>query len=230
MPRGGMCKNPFAGNPSMNEIDEEIMQALKNGDITVDQAFAMRIIKMSKRHYLYFGLGANRITPERFLEAYYYLFKVRSDDPKTWGSVGYSERFRDLNGVMCSRRCRMSNSEIRARCFDTHYIASRSPLPMGSFLRDLRQQRGKILNDNRKQVFAYMASYRAQEFKRLRRRKGKHAYSWDSAIPTLINPESSKALAMLYLYGRAERQAHRVPKAKTATPLTKGIIYKHPLI
>jgi len=124
----------------------------------------------------------------------------------------------------------MSDEEVQTKCFDTHFetsglgaLKSRS-----GFLAGLKKEREGILNDSSKQVFAYMASYRAQEWRKLHRRKGKQTFSWNGALSTLVSPKSCKALAMLYLFGRDEKQIHRPKVARR--PRSKGIVYKFPLI
>jgi hypothetical protein len=202
--RGGMCKRPFAGNPSMNELDDEFMAALFKGEATVDQTISLRIIKMSVRDYLYFGLGSNHITPERFLEAYAYLYKVRALAPCTWGDHSVAERYRNLDGVIETRRGKILPEEIRAKCFDTHYDLSQLSrlIPISDFLRRLKEKRKGILNANIKQVLTYMDAYRCKEWRSLTRRKGKYSFPRVRVVHTLTAPISSKELAQLYLYGR----------------------------
>lgn len=224
MPRGGMCKNPFAGNPSMNELDDEWMAALFKGELTVDQTVALRVIKMSVRDYLYFGLGANHITPERFLEAYSYLFKVRGQDSKTWGDCTISERFRTLDGVSETRKGTVQSEEVKAKCFDTHYDLSGLSvyLPISGFLRKLKQKREVIIKTNEKQMLAYMDEYRRQEWRTLARRKGKLAFARVDVTPLLTAPEDVKAFAMLYLFGRVPRPS----KTKVQNKLPNTLKYK----
>src|SRR5271157_1607131 len=184
MSRGGMCKNPFAGNNSLNNLDDDFMAALFKGELTVDQTIALRIIKMSVRDYLFFGLGRNGVTPEKFLEAYYYLYAVRGTDPRTWGDCSFSDRHREVDGKIVHRKGTLQPKEVQARCFDTHYDLSglEAKLSMRSFLKKVQQKREAILNANKKQVLAYMDKYRAQEWRRLPkgRRKGKQAFPRDS--------------------------------------------------
>ena len=221
MPRGGMCKNPFAGNPSMNELDDEWMAALFKGDLTVDQTISLRIIKMSVRDYLYFGLGANHITPERFIEAYQYLFKVRGQQPETWGNRSISERFRTLDGKSQSRKSTVQPEEIKAKCFDTHFDLSglSAYIPLGGFLRKLKEKREAILKSNEKQVLAYMDVYRNQEWRTLSRKKGKLPFPRVNVIPTLIAPDDCKEFAQLYLYGRTLKHRNKKVRQDSKNPL-----------
>lgn len=68
-----MAKTKFCGNPGLGPIDDEIMSCISNNQISPYQALSLRIIKMSVKDYLYFGLGANGITAEAFLAAYQYI-------------------------------------------------------------------------------------------------------------------------------------------------------------
>lgn len=226
MPRGGMCKNPFAGNPSMNELDDEWMAALFKGELTVDQTVALRVIKMSVRDYLYFGLGANHITPERFLEAYQYLFVVRGTEAGTWGDCSISERFRTMDGVSQTRKGQIQPAEVRAKCFDTHYDLSGlvGYLPLSGFLRKLKQKREAIINVNRQQMDKYMDEYRLQEWRGLGRRKGKLAFPRVNVVSLLVSPEDVKEFAQLYLFGRAPRASKR--KAKNSSHPANLLKYK----
>lgn len=226
MARGGMCKSPFAGNPSMNQLDDEFMAALFKGELSVDQTLALRIIKMSVRDYLYFGLGKNGITPEKFIEAYLYLFKVRSQDPMTWGICSVKERFRGEDGATVKRRRDLKQNEIQAKCFDTHYSLSAlgDMIPMTSFLAKLKKKRETVVNANLKQITAYMRSYRTEEWKRLptTKRRGKYSFPGVDPIPVLIAPEDCKALAQLYLFGRRLK----VAKAAVNPVPRKALSYK----
>jgi len=213
MSKGGMSKLPFGGNPSMSKLDDDFMAALFKGEISVDQAIALRIIKMSVRDYLYFGLGKNGITPEKFLEAHAYLFRVRGQDPRTWGDCRLSSRYRNVGGKLQTRRSTIQSKNVQAKCFDTHYDTSglAKTIPVSNFLDKLKKKRESVINANLKQVFAYMSDYRAQEWRALpkRFRKGKHSFPRVNVVYTLVSPSSSgKDLARLYLFGRS-------PKART---------------
>lgn len=205
MSRGGMSSNPFAGNPSMNMLDDDFMASLFKGEISVDQALALRIIKMSVRDYMYFGLGRNGITPEKFLEAFYYLFKVRSTDPTTWGDCSTVRRFRNAAGIVQIIEGTLRPEEVVSRCFDSHYDITRlgNNLHYRKFLELLKAKRTSILNANKKQVLTYMDKYRAQEWRQLGWRKGKHDLPRVNPIPLLVSPENVKDFASLYLFGRS---------------------------
>jgi len=205
MSKGGMCKRPFGGNPSLNGLDDDIMIALSKGEITADRALSLRIIKMSVRDYLFFGLGKNGITPERFLEAYAYLYLSDPNKP------GMSE-------------------VTKAKCFETHFMEASlgGRLSLDTFRRKLQQRREGILVKNQKQVFAYMDKYRAQEWRRLPKnrvaRKGKHALPREHVIRTLVDPRDVKAFAGLYLYGRVVETQQ--PAINKKIHCTGTLIYK----
>lgn len=198
MPKGGMSKNPFAGNNSLSNLDDEFMASLFKGELSVDGALSLRIIKMSVRDYLFFGLGKNGVTPEKFLEAYHYFYKVKAE---------------------------FVPAQIRAKCFETHYDLSglSQKLPIDSFLKRIQTKRKQILKANEKQVLTYMGKYRAQEWRTLDRRKGKHALPRVNVIPLLVAPDDVKSFAGLYLFGRSPE----VPKVEKARRLGNGLIYKN---
>jgi hypothetical protein len=77
---------------------------------------------------------------------------------------------------------------------------------MKKFLDQIKAKREAILQANEKQVLTYMDKYRAQEWKRLNRRKGKHAFPRVNPIPLLVAPDDVKAFAQLYLFGRAPKK------------------------
>jgi hypothetical protein len=201
-----MTANAFAGNTSMNTLDDMFMEALFKGELTVDQTVALRIIKMSVKDYLYFGLGKNGITPERFLDAYEYLFRCRSNDPRTWGNLCSPERYRDVDGTLTVSKGTIQPKEVAWKCFDTHYDTSGlgKNISISNFTARLKKKREMIVNVNIKQVLAYIQVYRREEWTRLPRtqKKGKYAFPRKRVVPTLISPTDSKRLAMLYLYGR----------------------------
>lgn len=201
----GMSKNLFGGQKSLNNLDDDFMASLFKGELNVEQAIALRIIKMSVRDYLFFGLGRNGVTPEKFLEAYYYLYRVRGTDQWSWGDLRTSQRYRgSVDGKFISRTRSLSPKEVSWRCFDTHYNLCALPeaMPMNKFLDKIKEKREGILKANEKQVLTYMDKYRIQEWRRLTRRKGKHAFPRVSPIPLLIAPDDVKAFAQLYLFGR----------------------------
>src|SRR5665213_27142 len=204
--KGGMAPNAFAGNSSMNTLDDVFMEALFKGELTVNQTVALRIIKMSARDYLYFGLGRNGITPEKFLDAYAYLFQCRSDDPRTWVDSYIPTRYRDMDGKLRVSKGTIQPKEIASKCFDTHYNTSGlgEIISISNFIARLKKKRERIVSVNIKQVLAYIKLYCDEEWARLPRaeRKGKHAFPRVGVVPTLVSPTDSKILAMLYLYGR----------------------------
>lgn len=204
----GMSRNPFGGQKSLNNLDDDFMASLFKGELNVEQAIALRIIKMSVRDYLYFGLGRNGVTPEKFLEAYYYLYRVRGNDFYSWGDLRTTQRYRGVDGKLVSTTRSLSPKEVSWRSFDTHYnlCALADAMPMKKFLEQIKAKREAILQANEKQVLAYMDKYRAQEWKRLNRRKGKHAFPRVNPIPLLVAPDDVKAFAQLYLFGRAPRK------------------------
>lgn len=228
MSKGGMSANPFAGNPSMNNLDEEFMDALFKGQISYDQALSLRIIKMSVRDYLYFGLGKNGITPEKFLEAYSYLFFCRATDPTTWGNCEISNRYRNLDGILERSKSTLSPKEIQSKCFDTHYDLSGlcSKIPISYFLKLLKKKRTEIVNANLKQITAYMGKYRREEWARLPRtkQKGKHAFPRVGVVSTLVSPKVQEELGRLYLFGRSIKDKKASRKAMVALPT--GLKYK----
>lgn len=188
--------NKALGICNLNKFDDEFMSSIYRGEVTTDQAISIRIIKLSVHDYLFFGLGKNGITPERFLEAYLYLFKVRGQDPSTW----------DVHTIAKSRRV-VSPDEIKAKCFDTHYDLSgvSQNMDITIFLNKLVLRRTSIVNDNLKQITTYMSQYRVQEWKRQpeKRKQGKHAFPRVNLISTLTYPNDCQALARLYLFGRS---------------------------
>jgi len=206
MNKGGMSDNAFAGDPSLTMFDEDVMMALHRHEISVDKALALRIVKMSVKDYLYFGLGRNGTTPEKFLEAYQYLFKMRIDS-------GMPEL-------------------IKAKCFETHYQDSGIKTSMEIFLNKLKEKRTAIVTANEKQIHSYMDEYRNQEWRSLHRRerKGKYDLPRVGVVSLLVAPEDLKAFGSLYLFGRcvpgmAKRHlAERLSKRLRVS--SKALIYK----
>lgn len=228
MPKGGMCKNPFAGNASLNNLDDEFMASLFKGELTVDGAISLRVIKMSVRDYLFFGLGKNGITPERFLEAFFYLYKVSSQDPRTWGDCGLSERYRNSDGLIESRQDTLLPKEVQAKCFDTHFDLSglATHLSIASFRKKLKTKRAQIVNANIKQALSYMAKCRNEEWRSLPKasRKGKHNFTGLNAVHLLTDPSDAKSFAQLYLFGRVLRLEDNLGSSASKGP--RSLRYK----
>lgn len=194
MPKGGMCHNPYGGNSSLNHLDDEFMEAIFQGRLSPYQALSLRIIKMSVRDYLYFGLGANHITPERFLEAYQYLFQMRSTQ--------------------------VQRKEVKEKCFDVHYdISGLSDLmPIEKFLKLLLTKRTKVLTENHQQIKNYLKELRSQEWNRLKivtSNKGSR-FSDVERMKLLAEPLEPRRLAKLLLYTRV---FPKKPKAEVKSKL-----------
>jgi hypothetical protein len=213
----------------MSSLDDEFMESLFKGELNVDQVIALRIIKMSVRDYLYFGLGKNGITPEKFLDAYFYLFYIRSQDPRTWGDCSVSKRYRNLDGLLQADKISLSAQEVQRKCFDTHYDTTTlsKHVPLNKFLKLLKDKREKIVNANLKQIVAYISVFRAAEWNRLpkSKKKGKHSFPRVNIVPTLVAPESGKALAKLYLFGRTA-----APKKNATNPKFRPTLLKYKCI
>lgn len=226
MPKGGMSKNPFAGNDSMNTLDDDFMSALTKGDLTVEQAIALRIIKMSVRDYLYFGLGKNGVTPEKFLEAYGYLYRVRPEDATTGTDGSFLQGPRTVGSISTTASRKILTPEILARCFETHYSISGldQKISISKFLIKLQKKREGILRANNRQIIKYMDVFRNQEWKQLSFRKGKHSFPRKHVIRTLVSPKDPEALARLYLFGRKMRPEK--VKADTQSISSNLLIYK----
>lgn len=213
MPKGGQGRNPFAGNDSMNSFDEYVMGLVGAGKLSFGQALALRIIKMSVKEYLYFGLGKNGITPEGFLDAYEYLF-IGSRQTKT-DVRGLATKHQDLH----AQRKRLGNLDdklsndtdpirsktVEPRTFLTHFDLSglSEKISADTFCSALKKKRRQILGSNRKQVLAYLTQYRDQEWKTLGGcKRGKFRYPRTAIIQALTAPKSPKQVAKLLLFGR----------------------------
>lgn len=181
-----MAKYPFGKNlkpgESLSGFKDDVMAALARKEMTPDAALSLQVIGMSVHDYKYFGLGKNGTTPEKFLEAYMFLFLFNSTLPSL-------------------------SITTKRKCFDIHYIESglSSRYTIDEFRAGLKVCRERIINDNLKQVLSYMDQYRNEEWIRLPKpsRKGKYSFPRENVVQLLVAPETPKALARLYLFGRS---------------------------
>lgn len=192
--------------PTINSLDDDLMADMFKGKLTFDQTIAMRIIRMSVKEYLYFAVGSNGITPEGFLDAYEYLFKVRSNQPTTWGDTSVPKLCRDVYGQIQTIICKIPPEEIKAKCFDTHFDNSGlyNYISMETFLTKLKKKRIEILGDNNKRVSNFIKEFKRKEWNSLPKesRQGKLAFNGKAYLQILSAPKGPKELARLLLFAR----------------------------
>lgn len=184
--------NTYGDNPSLIKLDDVLMDAISTGKLSPYQALALRIIKASVKEYLFFGLGPNHITPEFFLDAYDYLFKVRSNDSRSW-----------------EREFRGKEQEAKERCFDVQYNISGLDeyCPMDKFLTSLQARRTSIVSTYYATIVTYLAKVKEQEWKQLNKLeelKITYNISPEDTLRILKTPDNPQLLAQVLLYGCKE--------------------------
>jgi hypothetical protein len=139
--RGGMAKNPFGGRPRLDRLD--LMECLEQ-NAPQEKVLFLQTITDAIHNYLFSFLGRNGTTAEEFAFACQYLFHVRSTDPSTW-----SEEVKNSD---------LTPAQIRDMCFDTHYEFSglSSLMSMDRFLKQLKETRQNIIEENQSQIFEYL--------------------------------------------------------------------------
>ena len=161
----------------LTSLDNDIMFSINKG-ITPLSALKLRIIKISIRDYLYFGLGDNGITPESFLDAYQYLFIKRSE-----------------NEFIPS---------LRDKCFDIHFTSSSisDNIDLTSFTNKLRTKRGQLVSSNIINIKKNIRKNRDREWKTSKGKGKKKAYNinHNQMIGLLCNPCDECSFAKLMLY------------------------------
>jgi hypothetical protein len=138
MSRGGFCRNAFGNRNRLDKIN--FMEDL-SASVSSEKILFLQTITDAIHNYLFAFLGRNGTSAEEFAFAHEYLFRVRSYDPATWADRG-------------SR----TEAQMKDMCFDVHYEMSGLSywMDIDKFLRDLRNYRREIVEDNRDQVLEYL--------------------------------------------------------------------------
>lgn len=156
MSRGGMSRNPFGGRRSLARLD--LLDSLTLNNSCGEKLLYLSIIQDAAQHYLFFGLGKNGTTPEGFVEACNYFFKVRATDTKTWHPNRYRVQNLKKNGKKKTKIVTLTENQLKLCCFDIHFVNSglEKYISIERFIRWLKCERQKILSDNLDQVQAFI--------------------------------------------------------------------------
>lgn len=134
--------DPFRGKTRLDRLD------LLAGTVVEDRnrLVWLECIKNAVHTYRDFGLR-DGMTVTDFFDAYWYLFQVRSTDPKTWG---------ELNGLF-------AEADIMEQCFDVHYERAglATHCTMSRFLNKIQEDRKELLQVNWGRVLGFL--HREQE-------------------------------------------------------------------
>lgn len=230
--RGGMSANPFGGcdhkeaepgrkcpicgifkNIRLDRLDLEQGTIVKGERETLIYLY---LITREIHNYLYFCLGNNGTTPDKFLEAYRYLFLVRSDRPETWGSRLLKTQRLDVDGRLQNSVVQLTDEEMRLGCFDVQYELSgmQDVMHIERFERWLQERRAAILRENLPQFLAYLDELRAHELNTISqgRQLPLWAFGTDDPMRVMVAPETFRQLAqMIYL---PEDLKHPLPERK----------------
>lgn len=183
MSRGGMCKLPFGGcnhkeavpgkdcpvcgrtkNERLDKFDfatgQGFLDCMNSPGDSPEKRIALQLISSTAHEYLFFGLGQNCIRIDRFFEASDFFFRVRSNDPDTWGkcrtirtcAVSEETGKREVTVQV------LDDSTIKSMCFDRWYSLAGldNQMPLDHFCKWLKIKRRKTLEDNQAQVREYI--------------------------------------------------------------------------
>lgn len=239
MAKGGMCKNPFGGCSDPTHPDVEAGKRcpvcnkkknvrldrldLEQGTIVKGERASLiytRLIANEMHNYLFFCLGNNGCTPDKFMEAYSYLFRVRSNKPETWGSRLMKTQ-KIENGRTKNVMVQLTDAEMRMGCFDVQYELSNMPNSMhiDRFLLWLQEERVAILRENEAQVRAYLEELRSKELKTVA--PGRQLPLWvfgtDDPLKIMVAPSTFESLAQT-LYVAEELKRPLEPKRPGLRP------------
>lgn len=159
----GMCRLPFAGFGRLDKLEDEAFFDHENGNgIT---AMVRMTILDAVSSYLFFGLGKNGTVADEFLAASDYLFQV-TDDSATWPDEAGRRMTlvdRDKSGPVVFRHLRLSDEEMKAMTFPSHFEVGgfSRVMTLSRFRRLLNEKRMQIIESNREQVKSYMRQLRA---------------------------------------------------------------------
>ena len=248
--RGGMCRSPFGlrlveGIPVSNRrLDKvDVIAAILQGNTPAEYGVFAEILIKSIHNYFYWGLGRNGCTDVKWLDAYEYLFKIRSDDQSTWGDrvQCYTEEVGEGDQV---RRIKhediLDDEDMRLRCFDVHYklLNLDQKFPLSTFLRMLEQRRQAILKDNREQIENYLEMQRAREFAGMPAgSQMRFSFKFHDFIKTLSKPDSIRQVEELVMFPMPKVRMCRTPVARTGRrswkrpeSMPEGTLYERSLL
>jgi hypothetical protein len=206
--RGGMCSNPFGGHSRLDRLD--LMQYLES-NASPEKVLYLATIQDAVHNYLFFALGRNGTTAEEFVSSAKYFFQVRATDQQTWSTSRFlRSTYIGGNGKRQTTTIKLTDSQLKSMCFDTHYDYSglAELMPMDRFLTWLKRRRGEILQENWNQVTSYLDSVREKDARRVL--EGSQAplpRIWSETDRlTLVEPAGPKEVAELLYIPRSFKQ------------------------
>jgi hypothetical protein len=152
----GCARSDGSIRPRLDKLD--LTELLPSGFAPERAFWANDVIKPEIDSFLYFGLNSKQ-TPQKFWEAYCYLFLVHSNKRDSW------EHARELKYNDDDSRevvLQLTDEDLMARTFDTHYSLCEFPWRLDYFLERLQRERREILADNEDRVRAYIARLAAK--------------------------------------------------------------------
>lgn len=251
MPRGGMSKNPFGGCGHKEAKAGQVCtvcgkykpqrldrldivswvaseECINGGEVPGEQLLWLVEIQTIVNDWLFFGLAEkNGCTVEKFWEANEYLWRVRSTSPETWQNARILRvtYFDESIGKRRTEHIQLSNEQLKAMCFDTHYDMAglSNSMPMEVFLENLRKRRALLLKENKEQVTKFVALKQEQGMRRAVALGRQMPFKFIDPIEVLANPGDGQLLAELVFYEPRLRkpvsQLEKPDKPNTMTSL-----------
>jgi hypothetical protein len=200
MNKGGMSKRPFADRERLDKLD---LRTFRSSRDAPEKVLFQHTILDAANNYLFFGLvPKNRCTVSEFWYAYEYFYRIRSYDRLTWADANILKvtAIDETINKRVTTTTTLSDLQMQAMCFDTHYTLANIQMPIETFLTGLRRERRIIIEENWNQI--------NKQLKQLNQNNPNHGIIKPLKISErkriLLSPESPNELAQLVNLGAAE--------------------------
>ncbi len=158
----GSCKNPYGGisNPSRVDFTEWLAnpECLNGGCCSGAKLLALTQIAHTCSDYLFYGLGRNGYTLDKWFEAVEFFWRTRSNNPETWKDAP-KIKYTKLgdNGKQEVYFETPPEETLKLQCFDKYYELADlgNVMSITVFLECLKKERRKLIYKNKQQVEEY---------------------------------------------------------------------------
>lgn len=170
----GMSRNPFGGRDRLDKCNLQGPSLLAGMIVDVvsgtpgERTMITEIFRDAIFNYLFFGLGKNGTSADEFFAAAEFLLRIRASDSSTWKGARYlRETFKDDTGKRVKRTLVFTDEELRSMCADHLWHIGEWPYDFPTFIKQLRETRRQILEENFAQARAYTEFLRSRTDRRI---------------------------------------------------------------
>jgi hypothetical protein len=162
--KGGMSHRAFAGRPRLDKLSLSGPSEIGGinfdvcSDVQPERLLWLESFKDACFNYSAWGLGKNGTSKPEFLHAVSYFFYTRSYLPESWRQARFLREVAvdEATGKRVNRVVRLDDNVLMFMCLDAHWPYFDFKMSLDSFTRRLKAERKRLIEQNWRQVAAYL--------------------------------------------------------------------------